>query len=110
VTGSTIVTGSGNTVTNAHNAFVPVYRAIEESARPPEKKADLKAETAEIEAEVAKGDKADESFLARRLRSLVAMAPDIAEVVMAALSGPGAAVAAIVKKVTEKVKSEAKPA
>jgi hypothetical protein len=34
------------------------------------------------------------------------MAPQIAEVAFAALAGPGAAVAALVKQVAEKVKSE----
>jgi hypothetical protein len=108
ITGSTIVVGDHNTVTNTniHHVFAPVYHAIEQSALLPQGKDDLKAEVKEIEAEVVKGELVDESFLARRLRNLKRMAPQIAEVAFAALAGPGAAVAAIVKKVAEKVKAE----
>ncbi len=107
VTGSTIFVGDGNTVTNTHNVFAPVYKAIQQSKLPAQDKVDVKAEVEEIEAEVVKGELVDETFLGRRLRSLKRMAPEIGEVALAALSGPGAAVAAIVKKVAGKVKADA---
>ena len=108
-TGTTIVVGDHNTVnnTNTHNVFAPIYRAIEQTTLPTQEKADLKTDIQEIEAEVVKGELVDESFLSRRLRNLKRMAPQIAEVAFAALAGPGAAVAVIVKQVAERVKSEA---
>ena len=59
-----------------------------------------------LPANVTKSEQVDESWLSRKLRTLIRMAPDIGEVVLAALGGPGAAVGAIVKKVVDKVKSE----
>jgi hypothetical protein len=88
------------------NIFAPVYHAIQESQRSSVEKIDLAAEVKEIEAQVAQGEPLDESFLSRRLRSLKRMAPDIAEVAFAALSGPGAAAGVLVKKIAEKVKAE----
>jgi hypothetical protein len=111
VSGANIVVGNNNTVTNSvtatHNLFAPVYQAIEQSARSAQDKEDLKAEYQEIEKEVSKGQSADESWLARRLRNLKRMAPDIAEVALASLAGPSAAVGVIVKQVAEKIKAEA---
>jgi hypothetical protein len=110
VSGANIVVGSNNTVTNStttQNIFAPVYQAIEQSARSAQDKEDLKAEYQEIETAVAKGQEVDESWLSRRLRNLKRMAPDIAEVALATLAGPGAAVAVIVKQVAEKVKADA---
>ena len=50
---------------------------------------------------------ANESFLSRRLRNLKKTAPDIADVALAALAGPGSAISTSVKKVAKKLKSEA---
>jgi hypothetical protein len=88
------------------NIFAPVYHAIQQSQHSPVEKADLTAEIKEIEAQVVQGQLVDESFLTRRLRSLKRMAPDIAEVALAALAGPGAVVSMLAKKVAEKVKAE----
>ncbi len=108
VSGSNIIVGDHNTVSNigVQNFFAPVYDAIEKSARQAQEKADLKADVQEIETAAAKKDAVDESWLSRRLRNLVKMAPDIGEVALSALGGPGAAFGAIVKKVAEKVKAE----
>lgn len=108
--GSNIVVGNNNTVTNnatTQNFFGPVYQAIEKSARSAQEKEDLKAEYQEIEKAVAKGQTVDESWLSRRLRNLKHMAPDLAEVALASLAGPGAAVAVIVKQVAERIRAEA---
>jgi hypothetical protein len=107
VSGSTIATGDGNVVTNTQNLFAPIYRAIEQSALPTQDKADIAAEVQEVESEVQKDEAADAGFLARRLRNLKRMAPDIGELLLSALAGPGAVVSTLVKKVAEKVKSEA---
>ena len=105
-----MVIGDGNTINsggtvNIQNVFAPVYTAIQQASIPAQEKEDLVAEVKEIENTIVEGN-VDESWLSRRLRSLKKMAPEIGEVALAALGGPGAAVGAIVKKVAEKVKAE----
>ena len=87
--------------------FQPVYQAI--AQRPntsPADRADLEAEVKEVEAEVAKGEKADENFLLRRLRNIKRMAPDILEVVMAAIANPAAGLGLVRAKITKKMAEE----
>ncbi len=114
--GGSVNTGGGDFVgrdknitigssTNIQNVFAPVYTAIQHAAIPAQEKEDLTAEVKEIETAIVEGE-VDEPWLARKLRALKKMAPDIAEVALAALGGPGAAAGAIVKKVAEKVKNE----
>ncbi|MDX9991624.1 MAG: hypothetical protein RBS68_06185 [Anaerolineales bacterium] len=105
-----MVIGDGNTIhsggtTNIQNIFAPVYEAIQQAGLPALEQEDLTAEVKEIETAIIQ-DEIDESWLTRRLRSLKKMAPEIGEVALAALAGPGPAVGAIVKKVAEKVKAE----
>jgi cell division septum initiation protein DivIVA len=79
------------------NLFEPIYARIE--ARPNtslEDKADLKADVQELQAEVSKGEKADESLLSRRLRHIRRLAPDIGELVVAALTHPLAGFSAVI--------------
>lgn len=88
--------------------FEPIYSQIE--SRPntkPEDKADLKIDVEELQDEVTKGDEADETFLARRLRNIARMAPDIFEVVVSTLANPAAGFATVVKKVAEKANPSA---
>ncbi|MGA7194181.1 MAG: COR domain-containing protein [Anaerolineales bacterium] len=108
VKGSNIVIGNENNITITKNIFKPIYRAIEKSKREETEKADIIADVNDIESEISKGEQADESFLARRLHNLKKSAPDIAEVALSALAGPGAVISTIVKKVAEKIKAEAK--
>jgi len=63
-------------------------------------------ETREIEEEVRKIDQVDESFLARRLRNIGRMAPDILEVILSTLSRPTSVVSTVAKKVAAKIKAE----
>ena len=98
--------GNNNTVNFIQQKFEPIYEAIEASAREATEKQDLIAEVDEIKNEVTKGDEANESFLARRLRNLKKMAPDIADVALSALTGPATAISVIVKKVAKKIKDE----
>jgi hypothetical protein len=95
-----------NTISHTENLLEPAYRKIEQSGLSKQEKQDLKSEILDIENEINKGDSADDSFLARRLRVLKKMAPDIADVVFASLTSPSVAVAMVIKKVVEKVKAE----
>ena len=107
-TNNTIITGNGNVVGTVHNAFQPIYRAVEDSHLPAAEKADLKAEVQEMESEVKKGDAADESFLARRLRNIQRMSPEILDVALTTFANPIAGLGMVAKKVAEKMKEEAK--
>jgi len=83
--------------------FKSLYAAIEGRPNtPPDDKADLQAELEELQTEVVKGEEADEGFLARRLRNIGRMAPDILDVVKATLANPAAGFAAVARKVAEK--------
>jgi len=100
--------GNNNTVNFIEQKFEPIYEAIEASSRDATEKQDLIAEVDEIKDEVAKGDDINESFLSRRLRNLKKMAPDIADVALSALAGPGAVFGAVVKNIAKKIKDETK--
>lgn len=100
--------GNSNKVNFVQKEFEPVYEAIADSSHDATEKQDLAAEVDEIRDEVAKGEQANESFLSRRFRNLKKMAPDIADVLLSALLGPGAATSTIVRKVAKKVKEDAK--
>jgi hypothetical protein len=50
--------------------------------------ADLKADVKDIQQEIKKGKKADNEFIARRLRNIKRMAPEILEVVVATIVNP----------------------
>jgi hypothetical protein len=104
--GNVISTGSTSTTTNITNLFEVIYRKVDESALPPQTKDDVKAEVAEVEKEVKKGDQVDESFLRRRLNSIQTMAPDILDVVVAAIANPVAGISMVAKKVAEKIRAD----
>ena len=107
-TGSTIIVGDHNTVTNTntHNVFAPVYRAIEQSSLPAQDKVDVKTEVEEIEGEIVKGDKANESFITRHLRNVGRMAPDILDVILTTFANPVAGLGMVAKKIAEKMKAD----
>lgn len=112
VRGSHIVTGNHNQVGNQElkrdDLFAEILEKIEQRpATPIEDKADLKTNVAEIKAETEKGEQADESFLARRVRNIERIAPDIADVVLTTLCNPVAGFAAVVRKVAERARSSA---
>jgi len=86
--------------------FEQIFQAIE--ARPAtsrEDKEDLRTTVKEVQDEAAKGDQVNESFLARQLRNLGRMAPDILEVVLATLTNPAAGISTAVRKIAEKMKA-----
>lgn len=108
VSGSTIVTGNDNVVNAQSSYFLPIYQKVDDKKDlTPEAKADLKAEIQDVEAEVKKGEQADETFLARRLRNIQRIAPDILEVVTTTLTNPIAGFSLVAKKVAEKAKASA---
>jgi len=67
-----------------------------------EVKKDLEVNVREVETEAGKDEEADGTFLADRLRNIMRMAPDIADVVLAAIADPSAGFAMVVKKVAER--------
>ncbi|NPA92801.1 MAG: hypothetical protein GXO56_03875 [Chloroflexi bacterium] len=107
VSGSTITTGDGNMIgpNEVHQIFAPVYEAIARADRPAQEKDDLRAEVQEIEAAVQQ-PQVEEGWLGRRLRNLKRMAPDIAEVLLAGLTGPQAVVSETVRKIAAKARAE----
>ncbi len=106
VVGSNIVIGSGNNLTITENKFEPIYRAIEDLPRSATAKKALSGRIDEIRSEITKGEQANEFFLARSLRNLKKSAPDIAEVALSAIAGPGPAISTIVKKVAQMMRDE----
>jgi hypothetical protein len=98
------------TSTEIEKLFKHLYSAVE--ARPnasPANKADLMTEVKEIHKEVKKAEKdqkpLNESFLARRFHNIANMAPDILEVIVAALPRPISALGVAFKKIAEKAKA-----
>ncbi len=112
VSNSTIVTGDhntvGSTVTLRQEHIQQIFEAIDRHPSLSETdKADLKAEVQDLETEDAKGEQADEAFIARRLRNIQRMAPDILDVVLATLVNPVAGFGMVAKKVAGKIRAEA---
>jgi hypothetical protein len=113
VSGSNIVVGNNNvvhsnSVTNTPT-FVAIYKLVDEHpALSPIEKTDVKAELQEVEKEAQKGEQADESTLARHLRNVQRMAPDILDVVLATLANPLAGFGMVAKKVAQKMAQQAK--
>ena len=85
--------------------FESIYARIDARPNTSEAdKSDLKAEVKDVQVEVVKREQANEDFLMRRLRNIGRLAPDILDVVLATLSNPAAGIAAVVRKVAQKVK------
>jgi hypothetical protein len=69
-------------------------------------KDDARVALQNIEQEASKGPEADESKIDRWVKFLSEIAPDIVDVMLAALSGPGTAFTTILKKVATRAKAE----
>ena len=96
---------SGLSAAEVAQLFDQIYAKIEARPdTPAEDKSDLKAEVEEIQAAVAKDGEPDESFLARRLRNIGRMAPDILDVVVATLGNPAAGFGLVIKKIAQRMK------
>jgi len=86
--------------------FEKVNALIGQAKINPDYDRDEVKETAKrIEKEVAKGDSADVGKVERRLKTLLDMAPDVAEVVVAGLANPIAGVAAAVTKLAKRLQA-----
>ena len=87
--------------------FQALYAAVEKRPdTPPEDKEDLKANLQELQAEAAKGEGADEGFVARRLRNIGRMAPDILDVVKTTLLNPASGLAEVMKKIAARAEAQ----
>lgn len=105
---SMIVTGDYNRLDAAYK-FSPIFPQIETLPNlTTADKSDLKSELKTFEDEDKKGPESNEGFLAQRLRNIKRIAPDILDVVIAAIANPAAGFGTIAKKVAEKMKIETK--
>jgi hypothetical protein len=107
VQGSNIVMGDHNTVSNQSVNIAPLFQTIYQyvDAHPKlqtGKKQDAKEELKEIETAL-KEPNPDENFIARRLRNLKRMSPDIVEVAFETLKNPIGGVAEVIKRIAKKV-------
>lgn len=110
VQGSNVVLGNMNRVTNQTiniaSLFEVIYKKIDEKTEiNAGEKSDLKAELREIQTALEE-PKPDETFLARRFRSLKRMAPEIAEIAFETLKNPIGGVAEVVKRIMKKAAEE----
>jgi hypothetical protein len=111
VTGSNIVIGNNNTVSNSAIKISPlfdeIYKKLEakEDIKPHEKE-DIQAELKDVQNELEKPEP-DETFLTRRFRNIKRMAPDIMEVAVETLKNPLGGVAEVMKKVVKRMADEA---
>ena len=108
--GKVIVAGGNvavtETTTTQSLSFAEVYQRIDAHTKiSPGKKADLKAEVAEVEAAVKK-PQVDENTVARHLRNIGRMAPDIMEVALAAILNPAAGLGLVAGKIAAKAKEK----
>lgn len=94
-------------ITNVNISFAPVYHALKENTTvPPKTKKKVEADVRQIEKEVKKGEAAKVSFIQQRLENIQKMAPDIADVVIAALQNPVAGVSVALRKVLAKMQAQ----
>lgn len=87
--------------------FSGVYQHIESRpADPLVEKEEIRDQVKRIETEVATGEKAEPAKVERWLRNLAAMAPDILDVTLGALTSPIAGISVAIQKIAQKMRSE----
>lgn len=111
VHGSNIVVGDHNKVTNQTINIAPLFKEIYKTVEVskdlnPQEKADVKEELQEIQTVLEQPDP-DETFLARRFRTLKRMAPEITEIAFETLKNPIGGVAEVIKRIAKKATEEA---
>jgi hypothetical protein len=87
--------------------FSSIYKKID--SRPPDpsvEKEEITDRVKRIENEVGTGEKAEPAKVERWLRNLAAMAPDILDVTVAALTSPIAGISMAIRKIAQKVREE----
>jgi len=95
----------GMNAKEAARLFDDLFSAIERHSKlSREEKVDLRTEIEELRQELSKKDKANESFLMRRLRNIGRMAPDILKVTLATIINPVLGYEVIANKIAEKAK------
>ncbi|HCB00790.1 MAG TPA: hypothetical protein DEP19_00260 [Anaerolineae bacterium] len=111
VTGSNVVQGNNNIVTNQTinltQVFEELYQEVDKQPISSAEKEDVKAELVEVKTALEE-KKTDETFFVRKFRNIKRMAPDIVDVAMETLKNPVSGVAEIIKKVANKMKEDAK--
>lgn len=112
VTGSNIVIGNNNTVSNhsvnISGLFDEVHKKLDENKDiKPQDKEDIHLDLKEIQKELNE-PQPDESFLARRFRNIKRMSPDIVEVAFETLKNPISGVVEIIKRVAKKMAEDEK--
>jgi hypothetical protein len=87
--------------------FSPIYQKIE--ARPPDpmvEKEEIADRVKRIEKEVNTGENAQPTKVERWLKDLAAMAPDILDVTLGALTSPIAGISIAIQKIAQKIRQE----
>jgi hypothetical protein len=105
--GARVEVRSGIAAKELAELFSPIYQKI--ASRPPDpsvEKDEISDQVKRIEKEVATGDKAEPTKVERWLRNLAAMAPDILDVTVAAITNPIAGISMTVRKIAQRVKEE----
>lgn len=108
---SNIVVGDNNVVNNQSVQLESLFKVIVEAVESqpnlaPAEKEDIKAELQEVKT-VLEEPKPDETFIARRLRNIKRMAPEIVEVAFETLKNPIGGVAEVVKRIAAKMAEDA---
>jgi hypothetical protein len=112
VTGSNVVQGDNNIVTNQTinltQVFEKLYQEVDkQSTLKSIEKEDVKTDLQEIKTALEQSQP-DESFIAKRFRNIKRMAPDIVDVAIETLKNPISGVAEVIKKVATKMKEDTK--
>jgi hypothetical protein len=105
--GAQVKIQSGTDAKELSEIFSVIYQKIE--SRPPDplvEKEEIVDQVKRIESEVAAGEKAEPAKVERWLRNLAAMAPDILDVTVAAITDPAAGIYMAIRKIAQRVKEE----
>lgn len=105
--GARVEIKSGINAEELSQLFAPVYQKI--GTRPSDplvEKEEITDQVERIEKEVASGERAEPAKIERWLKNLAAMAPDILDVTLAALTSPVAGISMTIRKIAQKVKEE----
>jgi hypothetical protein len=86
VGGNKTVTTTYYSATEIHNAWQPVVDAIQTA--PPEKQAEAGAKLDDLKREAAKGDKAEDTTIAKLVKGLVGLVPSAVSAVASAFGTP----------------------
>jgi len=108
---SNIVVGDNNVVNNQSVQLETLFKVIVEAVESQPnlasaEKEDIKAELQEVQTALEE-PKPNETFIARRLRNIKRMAPEIVEVAFETLKNPIGGVAEVVKRIAAKMAEDA---